>query len=100
MALKILFSTQFADNFETILTYFDKRNGSNLYSKKLTQLILTKIALLSTMPEIGRKTNFASVRILFVKQYGIEYQIRENVILVNNIFSCKTNPDNRFFKKL
>lgn len=99
MALTILYSTQFANSLEAILTYFDKRNGSNLYSKKLIQLILQKISLLSTMPEIGRQTNFPSVRILFVEQYGIEYQIRENTILIINIFSCKTKPDNRYFKK-
>ena len=99
MALNIQYSTQYSDSFEAILTYFDKRNGSNLYSKKLIQLILQKISLLSTMPEIGRLTNYPSVRILFIEQYGIEYQIRENAILIIDIFSCKTNPDNRYFKK-
>jgi hypothetical protein len=34
-----------------------------------------------------------------VESYGIEYQIREDVILVVDIFSCMTNPDDRLFKK-
>ena len=97
MALNILYSPQFANSLEEILTYFDKRNGSNVYSKKLIHLILQKLSLLSTMPEIGRRTNFPTVRILFIEQYGVEYQIRENSILVIDIFSCKTNPDNRSF---
>jgi hypothetical protein len=51
------------------------------------------------MPEIGSLTNFPGIRILFVDNFGIEYQIRDKVILVIDIFSCLTNPDSRAFKK-
>jgi len=50
------------------------------------------------MPEIGCLTNFPGVRILFVDNFGIEYQIRDKVILVIDIFSCLANPDSRTFK--
>ena len=99
MALKISYSPQFTDNLESILSFYDERNGSDKYSKKLIKMIHKQIRLLTTMPEIGCLTNFPGVRILFVDNFGIEYQIRDKVILVIDIFSCLTNPDSRAFKK-
>ena len=99
MALKILYSPQFADSLEAILTFFDERNGSDRFSCKLMKMIHRQIRLLATMPEIGRLTDFPGVRILFVERFGIEYQIRDSVILIIDIYSCQTNPDLRTFKK-
>lgn len=99
MALEILYSPQFSDNFESILSYFDERNGSDTYSRKLFRMIHEQILMLTTMPEIGRLTDFPGVRILFVENYGIEYQIRDTAILVVDIYSCRTDPNQRRFKK-
>ena len=99
MALDILYSPQFADSLEAILNYFDERNGSDTYSKKLFKMVHEQIRLLSTFPEIGRLTDFPGVRILFVDRYGIEYQIRDTAILIVDIYSCQTNPTDRRFKK-
>jgi toxin YoeB len=98
MALELLFSPQFADSLEEILQFYDERNGSDRFSKKLMKMILKQTALLKTMPEIGRQTDFPGVRILFVDRYGIEYQIRDKVILIIDIFSCQTDPEARMFK--
>jgi len=51
------------------------------------------------MPEIGRLTDFPGVRILFVERFAIEYQIRDSVVLIIDIYSCQTNPDLRLFQK-
>lgn len=99
MALEILYSPQFAGSLEAILNYFDERNGSDAYSKKLFKMIHEQIRLLATFPEIGRLTDFPGVRILFVDKYGIEYQIRATAILIVDIYSCQTNPVDRRFKK-
>ena len=80
MALEIIYSLQFSDNLEAILNYYDERNGNNRYSKKLFKMIHKQIRQLSSMPEIGRMTDFPKVRVLFVGQYGIDYQIRDNSI--------------------
>ena len=99
MAIGILYSPQFADNLEAILRFYDERNGSDAYSRKLMGMIHSQIQSLAVFPEIGRMTDFPGVRILFVERYGIEYQIRNDVILVVDIYSCQTNPDDRLFKK-
>lgn len=98
MALDLLFSPQFADSLEEILHFFDERNGSDRFSKKLMKMILKQTSLLKTMPEIGCQSNFPGVRILFVDRYGIEYQIRDKVILIIDIYSCQTDPEARMFK--
>ena len=85
------------DDLEAILQFYNERNGSDQYSKKLLKMIHRQIRLLTTMPEIGRMTDFPSVRILFVDKFGIDYQIRDNSILIINIYSCQTNPDELIF---
>jgi hypothetical protein len=63
------------------------------------KMIRKQIKLAASMPEIGRLTDFPGVRILFVERFGIEYQIRGKVLLIVNIYSCQTNPDQRMFRK-
>lgn len=98
MALEINYSPQFLDSLENILVFFDERNGSDSFSKKLLKMIRKQIKLASAMPEIGRLTDFPGVRILFVERFGIEYQIRDKVILIVDIYSCQTNPSDKVFK--
>ena len=99
MALEISYSPQFFDSLEAILNFFDERNGSNRFSKKLLKMIHKQVLLLKTMPEIGRLTDFPGVRVLFVERFGIEYQIRDSAVLIIDIYSCETDPDIRTFKK-
>ena len=81
------------------MNYFDERNGSDKYSKKLFRMVHEQIRLLATFPEIGRLTDFPGVRVLFVDNYAVEYQIRDTVILVIDIYSCQTNPANHNYRK-
>jgi hypothetical protein len=99
MALEISYAPQFIENLESILTFFDERNGDEKFSRKLMKMIRKQIKLAASMPEIGRLTDFPGVRILFVERFGIEYQIRGKVLLIVNIYSCQTNPDQRMFRK-
>ncbi len=100
MALELLYSHLFADSMEEILQYYTERNGNDKYSQKLFKKIRDKVQLLSAMPEIGRKADFHDVRTLFVDKYCIDYQIRNEHVLIINIYSSLTNPEERFFKKL
>lgn len=100
MALKIVYAPQFADGLEAILNFFDERNGSDRFSRKLMKMIHRQIRLLATMPEIGRPTDFPGVRIMYVERFGIEYQIRDKSILVIDIYNCQTDPDTHWFKTM
>lgn len=98
MALEISYAPQFFDSLESILNFFDERNGSDRFSKKLLKMISKQILLLKTMPEIGRLTDTPGVRIIFVERFGIDYQIRDKEVLIINIYSCQTDPEERYFK--
>ena len=100
MALTIVFSDQFYESLGHILTFFDERNGSTDYSKKLVRRFIKRIMLLSEQPQIWALTDVENVRLLFVDKYAIEYVITETDVVVLDIFSCQTNPAKRFFKKL
>jgi Plasmid stabilisation system protein. len=99
MALAISYAPQFIDNLEAILNFFDERNGSDRFSKKLLKMINKQIQLLKTMPEIGRLTDTPGVRIIFVERFGIDYQIRDKEVLIINIYSCQTDPEEKYFKE-
>ena len=96
MALAISYAPLFIENLEAILSFFDERNGSDKFSKKLMKMIHKQIKLAASMAEIGRLTDYSGVRILFVERFGIEYQIRDKVILIIDIYSCQTDPEGRW----
>ena len=98
MALEISYSPLFFESLEAILTFYDERNGSDRFSKKLLKMFHRQIRLAASMPEIGRLTDTPGVRILFVERFAIEYQIRDKVILIIDIYSCETDPESHYFK--
>ena len=98
MALEISYSPLFFESLEAIFTFYDERNGSDRFSKKLLKMFHKQIRLAASMPEIGRLTDTPGVRILFVERFAIEYQIRDKVILIIDIYSCETDPESHYFK--
>lgn len=98
MALEISYSPLFFESLEAIFTFYDERNGSDRFSKKLLKMFHKQILLAASMPEIGRLTDTLGVRILFVERFAIEYQIRDKVILIIDIYSCETDPESHYFK--
>ena len=97
--MKIYYSPIFVERLHEILNFYDKRNGNSVFSRKILKVIYKQINLLSVMPQIGRSTVFPDVRILFIDSFGIEYQIRGNIILIVNIYSSQTSVETRFFEK-
>lgn len=98
MALEISYSPLFFESLEAIFTFYDERNGSDRFSRKLLKMFHKQILLAASMPEIGRLTDTPGVRILFVERFAIEYQIRDKVILIIDIYSCETDPESHYFK--
>ena len=98
MALEISYSPLFFESLEAIFAFYDERNGSDRFSKKLLKMFHKQILLAASMPEIGRLTDTPGVRILFVERFAIEYQIRDKVILIIDIYSCETDPESHYFK--
>jgi len=45
MALGISYAPQFVENLEAILKFYDERNGSDVFSKKLMKMIQKKMKI-------------------------------------------------------
>jgi len=61
-----------------VFNYWNKRNKSKTYSKKLNLAIRERTDLIKIYPEMGKPTNFKKTRALIIGHYSILYQIQKN----------------------
>jgi len=98
-----IFWTQTAINQRNyIFDYWNKRNKSNSYSKKLNLEIRERIELLKSQPDIGKKTNFGQTRAIIMGHYSILYKIDKPKIIITGFWDNRQDPKKllRFLKKL
>ena len=77
-----------------ILDFYEKRNGSKTYSKKLYKKLSKESNQLIMHPEIGAKTDFESVRGLIVDEYILFYEIIQDKIIIHTVWDSRQNPEN------
>lgn len=92
MAKRIIYSHKALADRKQILEYWQKRNGSKDYSRKLFRLFQSAAILISHHPEIGLRTEFVNVRGKVVRDYQIFYEEKENEILILAIWDSRQNP--------
>jgi len=68
-----------------ILDFFDERNGSCLYSRKLYDKIEKRLKLVADDCLLGEETNRENIRRLVVENYSIIYRIRSDAVEVLSI---------------
>lgn len=92
MARRIVWSKRAQLDRKAIFSYWNKRNKSNYYSKKLNQLFIDATELIAIHPLIGKKTNKKNVQIKFIRQFAILYEIKEKELLILTIFDTRQDP--------
>ena len=60
-----------------IFDYWNKRNKSTSYSRKLNLSIRERTELLKTHPEMGTETDFRETRAISMGHYSILYKINK-----------------------
>ena len=95
---KIVWSNRAIKRLYGILEFYDQRNKSKTYSKKLHQLLQKQVNVLIKFPEIGLKTTEETTRGLIIEDYIIYYQITEDKIIIHTIWDSRQNPDNKMIK--
>ena len=75
-----------------ILSFYNSRNKSNKFSKKLNQKINREIKLLSKSPNIGIKTDIENVRGLIIDNIVLYYEIAQNTIIILFLWDSRQNP--------
>jgi toxin YoeB len=76
----------------SILTYWNNKNQSRYYSKKLNLLFIKNIILISERPNIGRQTSVEGIRTKLVKNYLIFYEHNIETIYILSIWDVRRNP--------
>lgn len=80
MAWRIIWSLLAQSQRREILDYWNNRNKSKAYSKKLNQLFREAVQLIGEYPQIGKLTNDGKARVKIVKHYLIIYETLADAI--------------------
>lgn len=100
MVRRVIWAANAQFDRKEILNYWNNRNKSNAYSKKLNELFVKALLIVKKHPNIGMQTSFKNVRIKVVKDYYLIYEYNESEIAVLAIWDTNQNPDNQKIKPL
>jgi addiction module RelE/StbE family toxin len=77
MVRQVVWTEKAQNDRIAIFTYWNKRNKSVVFSKKLHELIKESLQLICKHPMIGRLTSKENVRVKVIRDYLIIYEITE-----------------------
>ena len=93
MVKRLIWSSIALDQKKEIFEYWNERNHSKAYSRKLNRLFNEAVEMLTVHSQLGKPTNYPNVRLKFVRDYWIVYQTLPNIIKVLLIWDARRNPD-------
>ncbi|NDI98596.1 type II toxin-antitoxin system RelE/ParE family toxin [Flavobacterium sp. LaA7.5] len=96
--LKISWTTTAKLQRDLIFDYWNKRNKSYVYSRKLYFEILERIAILKQNPEIGKPTTFNNTRAISLGHYSIFYKVGTTQLIITAFWDNR--QDSSKLKKL
>lgn len=91
--LKIFWTQTAKQQRDHIFEYWNKRNKSTNYSKKLNILIRECIELLKTQPKMGKELELKNIRSISVGHYGILYKVDNPKIIIVGVWDNRQNPE-------
>lgn len=90
---KLIWSKNAKIKLFEILEYYNSRNKSKAYSKKLYLKIIKEVDFLTKYTDIGIKTDLENVRGLIVENYIIFYEINKTNIVIYTLWDTRQNPN-------
>ena len=93
MAKRVIWSKRAKEDKKAILTYWLKRNKSNVYPKKLNGLFKEAINWLAENPIARRHTDYDRVFMKIVRDYEILFEEDEKTIFILTIWDTRQNPE-------
>ena len=100
MAKSIKWTRQAINDKVRIFKYWNKRNQSNEYSKKLNKLFLDSTKLIQTYPSLGRQTDDPEVKNILAREYLIFYVESDTEFTIIHIWDERRNPEELAYKTL
>lgn len=95
----IIWSTQAESELESVLDFYNSRNGNSKYSLKLLSQIKQITNILSENEFIGRLSENKRTRVIVISVYLIFYDIVESEIHILSFWDNRQNPKSRIDKK-
>ncbi len=90
--LKLFWSETALKQRTDTFKFWNEKNKSNAYSKRLSLLIRERTTRLLTFPEIGRKVNVEITRVISVEHFSLFYEIDEDKIVIISFWDNRRYP--------
>lgn len=92
MALTIEFSRRSTNQLQKILSFYDERNGSDAYSRRLLRCLLEDLQLLAQMPTASSPSTRPDVRFFYLMGFTIVFRYNAHKLTVLSIRSSTRKP--------
>ena len=92
MARLIEFSRRSTNQLQKILTFYDERNGSDVYSRRLLKCLLDEVNRIAINPTIGSPSTRLDVRFFFMMGFTVVYRFNTKKVAVLSIRSSARRP--------
>ena len=92
MALTIEFSRRNTTQLQKILEFYDERNGSDAYSRRLLKCLLANLQHLSVLPTASSSSTRNDVRFFYLMGFTIIFRYNSRKQTVLSIRSSARKP--------
>jgi len=92
MDRRIVWTIEARNSRKNIFEYWNQRNKSKFYSKKLNVLFKESLQLVSVFPDSGIPTQFKDIKLTIVSHFEIIYKVTQSEIVVLDIWDSRQNP--------
>ena len=92
MARLIEFSIRSTKQLQKILTFYDERNGSKTYSRRLMQALMDDLELMAKMPLASSPSIRSDVRFFYLMGFTIVFRYNTKKLTVLSIRSSRRKP--------
>ena len=99
MALNIEFSRRSTNQLKKILTFYDERNGSDSYSRRLLRCLLEDLQRLALAPTASSPSTRSDVRFFYLMGFTIIFRYNRNRLTVLSIRSSARKPLKLYVKQ-
>jgi plasmid stabilization system protein ParE len=94
MVRRLIWSIEARNSRKKIFDYWNNRNKSKVYSRKLNLLFNTNLKIVIQLPEFGKPTFQENTKFIITSHFEIIYKITPNEIVVLDIWDTRQNPQN------
>ena len=99
MARLIEFSVRSTKQLQKILSFYDERNGSDAYSRRLVQNLMDDLQLMAKMPLASSPSTRPDVRFFYLMGFAVIFRYTAKKLTVLSIRSSRRKPLKVYRKK-